>query len=126
MHSEVKWKFWNVECASPTWSRMVVHSRHILLVKAHQDDTASYDELPVESQLNVQADTLAKDYNSSSLHATTTVPRLSCNAAQLHCRGQTVTSRYGHTVRQEALSPAICQYIMERNHWSAADMETVH
>jgi hypothetical protein len=30
MHSDVKRKFWNVECASPIWSKMV-HSRHILL-----------------------------------------------------------------------------------------------
>jgi hypothetical protein len=31
MHSAVKRKFWNVECASPFWS-IIVHSRHILLV----------------------------------------------------------------------------------------------
>jgi hypothetical protein len=99
---------------------------HLTHVKAHQDDATSYDKLLAESQLNVQADTLAKNYNSSSSHATTTVPRLSCNAAQLHCQGQTVTFRYPRTVPQETLSPAIRQYIMERNHWTAADMETVH
>jgi hypothetical protein len=99
---------------------------HLTHVKAHQDHDASYDKLPVESQLKVQADTLTKNYNLFASHATTTVPRLSCNAAQLHCQGQTVTFRYCRTVCREALSPAILQYIMERSHWTAADMERVH
>jgi hypothetical protein len=58
--------------------------------------------------------------------ATTTVPRLSCNTAQLHCRGQTITSRYRRTVRREALSPDIRNYIMEQNHRTIDDMETIH
>jgi hypothetical protein len=117
---------WDVVQQIVTTIRMFPNLPHLTHVKAHQDNAASYKELPVELQLNVQADKLAKNYNSSSLHATTIVPRLSCNAAQLHCQGQTITFRYCRTIRWKALSPAIRQYIMERNHWTAADMETVH
>jgi hypothetical protein len=118
---------WDVVQQIVTTICMFPHPPHLIHVKAHQDNDVSYDELvPVELQLNVQADTLAKNYDSSSSHLTTTVPRLFCNSAQLQFQGQTLTSRYRRTVRREALSPAIRQDIMERNHWTAADMETVH
>jgi hypothetical protein len=73
-------------------------SLHLVHVKAHQDDTTSFHDLAAESQLNVRANTLAKAYNSVSHHKASTVPRLPCNAAQLHCQSQTVTSRYRQTV----------------------------
>lgn len=41
---------------------------HLVHVKAHQYDAASFDDLPVQSQLNVQANTLPEDYNASSSH----------------------------------------------------------
>jgi hypothetical protein len=63
---------WDVVQQIVTTIRMFPNPPHLTHVKAHQDDAASYNKLPVELQLNVQADTLAKNYNSSSSHATTT------------------------------------------------------
>jgi hypothetical protein len=95
--------------------RQFPHPPHLVHVKAHQDDTTSFDDLAVKSQLNVRANTLAKAYISVSHHKASAVPRLPCNAAQLHCQGQTVTSRYRQTVQPEALTPAIWENIMQRN-----------
>jgi hypothetical protein len=102
------------------------HPPHLVHVKAHQDDATSFDDLVVQSQLNFRADTLAKAYKSVSHHKAFAVPRLPCNAAQLHCQGQTVTSRYGRTVQREALTPAIQEYIMQRNAWTPATMDMIH
>jgi hypothetical protein len=41
---------------------------------ANQDDATSFDDLAVKSQLNVRADTLAKEYNSVSHHKASAVP----------------------------------------------------
>jgi hypothetical protein len=65
---------WDVVQQIVTTICLLPQPPHLTHVKAHQDDAASYNELPVKSRLNVQADTLAKNYNSSSLHSTTTVP----------------------------------------------------
>jgi hypothetical protein len=117
---------WDVVQQIVTTIRLFPSPPKLKHVKAHQDNVVSIADLPVESQLNVKADTLAKNYNTTASHATQPVPRLSCNTAQLHCRGQTVTSRYRRTVRREALGPDIRNYIMERNHWTLDDMETIH
>jgi hypothetical protein len=106
---------WDVVQQIASTIRQFPHPPHLVHVKAHQDDAATFNGLEVESQLNVRADTLAKEYNSISHHKASAVPRLPCNAAQLHCQGQTVTSRYRRTVQREALTPAIREYIMQRN-----------
>jgi hypothetical protein len=107
--------------------RQFPYPPHLVHVKAaHQDDAANFDNLEVESQLNVRADTLAKAYNSTLNHKASAVPQLPCNAAQVHCQGQTVTSRYRRTVQREALTPAIPEHITKRNEWTPATMDMIH
>jgi hypothetical protein len=117
---------WDVVKQIASSIRLFPSRPQLIHVKAHQDDAGSFEELTVESQLNVRADALAKDYNATSTHKASAVPRLPCNAAQLHCQGQTVTSRYRQTVRREALTPAIREYIMTRNHWTNVEMDMIH
>jgi hypothetical protein len=117
---------WDVVQQIASTIRQFPHPLHLVHVKAHQDDAATFNDLEAESQLNVRADTLAKEYNSISYHKASAVPRLPCNATQLHCQGQTVTSRYRRTVRREALTPAIREYIMQRNEWTPATMDMIH
>ncbi len=117
---------WDIVQQIAITTRLFPTSPHLIHVKAHQDDAVTFADLPVESQLNVRADTLAKEYNATSNHKTSAVPRMPCNAAQLHCQGQTVTSRYRSTIRREALTPAIRDYTMYRNEWTHANMDMVH
>jgi hypothetical protein len=89
---------WDVVQQISSTIRLFPHHPYLVHVKAHQDDAITFNGLEVESQLDLRADTLAKAYNATSLHKASIAPRLPCKRAQLHCQGQTVTSRYRRTV----------------------------
>jgi hypothetical protein len=82
---------WDVVQQIASTIRQFPHPPHLVHVKAHQDDAATFNDLEVESQLNVRANTLAKEYNSISHHKASAVPRLhatppnyTAKAKQLH------------------------------------------
>ena len=66
-----------------------LHLRHI---KGHQDQTCEYDELPLQAQLNCDADALATQYlNNYPDQDHTRVPILPSNGAQLELPDGTAT-----------------------------------
>jgi hypothetical protein len=101
------------------------HHLHLVHVKAHQDDAATFDNLGVESQLNVCADTLAKAYNSTSNHKASTVPPLPCNGASPTPLLR--TNKYITLLPHRLTRGPYSGYtrIVKRNQWMQANMDMI-
>jgi hypothetical protein len=63
-------------------------------VKGHQDDHVPYDRLPLEAQLNVDADAAATEFQETYGRSRWQVPRIDGNRAQLTIANKTVTHHY--------------------------------
>jgi hypothetical protein len=62
-------------------------------VKGHQDDHCPYDSLPLEAQLNVDADYEAGQYQMQNPAQRPMIPRLPHNRAQLHNDQKVISSK---------------------------------
>jgi hypothetical protein len=95
-------------------------------VKGHQDDHKHYDELPLDAQLNCDADHEAVFHQT--IHATyrPIVPRLHSNTAQFHIAGATINSGYKTAIRNAFSEPALLKHIQTSNKWSDLTTATVN
>ena len=90
---------------------MIVH------VKGHQDDHLPYDQLPLEAQLNVDADAAATEYQTLHGAHRPVVPPITGNGAHLLLLGKTVTHHYVREIRHAYAHPLLKAYIGIRNQW---------
>ena len=94
-------------------------------VTGHQDDEADYCDLPLVSQLNIDADKLAGEVHSTpSLHPASVI-RLAANPAQFHIGKATITSRIKSVVRRAATAPALREHIRALTSWSPTIFDSV-
>jgi hypothetical protein len=95
-------------------------------VKGHQDDKTDYDDLPLDAQLNCDADYEAVYHQT--VHATyrPTVLRIPLNGAQLHIQSATINSGYKAAIRNAFTAPALLAQIRQRNDWSSATLDTIN
>jgi hypothetical protein len=95
-------------------------------VKGHQDDKTRYLGLPLNAQLNCDADHEA--VYIQTFHATyrPMVPMILTNAAQFHIHGCTINSGYKTAIRNAYSEPALLLHIQTRNKWSQITMATVN
>ena len=94
-------------------------------VKGHQDDNTSYDLLPLEAQLNVDADAAATLFQTDHGSTRFLVPIIAGNGAQLILNNKTVTYGYVKTIRNAYAYPLLCDYIGKRNQWSESELNTI-
>ena len=104
----------------------ILHGVSVIHVKGHQDSQRSVEQLPLMSQLNVEADALATLYqNQFGSHRTHVI--MSPNAgAHLVTSDGTVTAKYKDVLLVKSSSPALRKYIQEKNNWTEATMEMVN
>jgi hypothetical protein len=95
-------------------------------VKGHQDDHKNYDDLPLDAQLNCDADHEAVFHQT--IHATyrPVVPRIHLNTAQLHLAGATINSGYKTAIRNAFSESALLKHIQTHNTWSDTTMSTIN
>jgi hypothetical protein len=95
-------------------------------VKGHQDDHKDYEDLPLDAQLNCDADHEAVQHQT--IHATyrPRVPRIVLNTAQLHILGATINSGYKPAIRNAYSEKPLLAYIQSRNSWSDDTMAMIN
>ncbi len=94
-------------------------------VKGHQDDDTPYACLPLEAQLNVDADAAATEFQDSYGSRRWQVPRIAGNSAQLYLSQKTVTHHYVKNLRHAYSHPLLRAYIGTRNQWPEEVLSTI-
>ncbi len=95
-------------------------------VMGHQDNHTTYDQLPLEAQLNVDADAAATKFQDSYGSRRWQVPRICGNRAQLYLSNKTVTHHYVKNLRHAYSHPLLRAYIGKRNQWSGEVLSTIN
>ena len=93
-------------------------------VAGHQDREKSFHELPLDAQLNVEADALATAaYNTSACPPRHLFP--ACGA-QLILHSNSIQAHYKTEILRAEYLPAILSYYKERRNWSTAIMDLMN
>jgi hypothetical protein len=120
---------------APDWDLVKeIHATNVTLkatasyqyVLGHQDQHKQYEDLPLDAQLNVDAD--KEEGYFQSMHATVmcpTAPLLPSTKAQLHIGTQTITGHYPAAIRLAAAKPDSRAYIQERNEWEETHLDSI-
>jgi hypothetical protein len=91
-------------------------------VKGHQDQHTQYTDLPLDAQLNVDADAEARAYQCMHPAQRPLIPRLPSNSVQLHIKGKVICARLKQRIRAV---PAYLEYVAKRFQWDPAVASTV-
>jgi hypothetical protein len=94
-------------------------------VKGHQDDHVAYADLPLDAQLNVEADALAGEFQTKFPSEHLQAPLLPSTGVHLMIGQSTVTGHYPSRIREAAASPELIGYLRRRNHWTKHDWDTI-
>jgi hypothetical protein len=94
-------------------------------VKGHQDDHHAYADLPLDAQLNVDADQEASNYQTMFPAHRLIVPRLPHNRAQLHIANRVISSKLKQSIRDAFTVPPYMEYLQKRNQWSSECLATI-
>ena len=95
-------------------------------IKGHQDRDHAFHQLPLIAQLNVEADTLANQYQRDKGTFQPNVLLTEWAGAHLLLPTGTVTSKYESAIRYQATAEPLKAHLRERNNWSAAVFDTVN
>jgi hypothetical protein len=80
-------------------------------VEGHQDDNAIYDDLPLEAQLNIDADELAGIFQQRSGKSRPIVHMLPSCPAMLLIQGISITSNCRKQLIRASVEPTYIQYL---------------
>ena len=94
-------------------------------VKGHQDDNAPIDELPIEAQLNILADTLAGEYQHLHGSFRPLAHLLPSCPAMVSIRGISVTSNIFKQLVRAYTEPRYIDYLQEKFNWSSSDVRNI-
>jgi hypothetical protein len=94
-------------------------------VRGHQDRKKAYQQLSLEAQLNVDADALAREYQSLYGQARPLVLLLPHSGANLHIAQGTCTAHVPRALRQAEHERPLAAYITMRNKWDEATFRTI-
>jgi hypothetical protein len=117
---------WDVLQAIITTLRQFPQTPLVSHVTGHQDDNVSYAlVLPLEAQLNIDANaaaTLFQTYHGATRYL---VPIITGNGAQLNIDNKTVTYGYVKTIQNAYAYPLLRRYIGKRDKWSDSTLSTI-
>jgi hypothetical protein len=85
-----------------------------------------YKDLPLDAQLNMEADEEAGYFQS--MHASTIRPKVMLppsTKAQLHIGTQTIRGHYPAAIHLAAAKPDPCAFIEERNKWDKTHLDSI-
>ena len=87
-------------------------------VKGHQDNNKDKEDLPLEAQLNIEADELAGEYQDEHGKYRPLVNMLPSCPAMLSIHGISVTSNYRKQLIKAYVEPEYIGYLMRRFDWN--------
>jgi len=94
-------------------------------VKGHQDNDTAYMDLPLEAQLNVDADELAGEYQQDDGKYLPLVNMMPSCPAMLTIRGISITSNYRKQLIRAYVEPEYMQYLQYRFEWSDSTITSI-
>jgi hypothetical protein len=94
-------------------------------VKGHQDKNKTYEELPLEAQLNIDADELAGEFQDEYGKFRPLVHLLPSCPAMLAIRGISITSNYRKQLIRAHVEPRYIQYLQYKFQWSNDTIEDI-
>ena len=94
-------------------STLQAMSIHVMFehVKGHQDDHQAYEDLPLEAQLNVDADAEAGQYQYLFPAQRPLIPRLPHNRVQLRISQKVISSKLKQSIREAYTVPPCLTYL---------------
>jgi hypothetical protein len=118
----------------PDWdvtNKIVVTLQALLIdpvfehVKGHQDNHHPYAYLPLEAQLNIDANEEAGYYQATCPAHRPIIPRLPNNRAQLHITKKVISSKLKESIRDAFTVPPYKAYLQHCNKWTNACIDTI-
>jgi hypothetical protein len=94
-------------------------------VKGHQDDHIAYEDLPLDAQLNIEAEALAGKFQTKFPSDHLQAPLLPSTGVNLMIDKSTVTGQYPSRIHEAAASPELIGYLRRRNYWTKYDWSTI-
>jgi len=94
-------------------------------IKSHQDDHAAKAQLPLEAQLNCEADRMAAIYQELDFGHRQLVPMIKGTKCHLTIQGATITGGYKWAIRQALTLPAYFIYLRGRFDWTDEVLESI-
>jgi len=94
-------------------------------VKGHQDKKIRKNDLPLEAQLNIEADELAGTFQQTDGKFRPLVHLLPSCPAMLAIRGISITSNYRKQLIRAYVEPAYIQYLQYRFEWADSTLQTI-
>ena len=94
-------------------------------VKGHQDSKMAYTQLPLDAQLNVDADMEAGFYQCTYPGQRPVIPRLASNPVQLHIGRRVISSQIKQKLRDASTVSTFLSYSARRFHWGPDTAATV-
>jgi hypothetical protein len=96
-------------------------------VLGHQDDTKKYHDLPLDAQLNVDADHEAGNYQwNYPVTVRDKVPMTAITRVHFHLQQCTITGHYRHHIRTAASQDDFFQKCREIHEWTPATFALIH
>jgi hypothetical protein len=95
-------------------------------IKGHQDRTCEYGQLSLLAQLNVDADTMATQYQRNHGAPPSQVLLTNTAGVCLITPEGSITKQYAHTIQYQTSAPEIQQYLMERSKWTHHTFQTIN
>ncbi|KAL7502062.1 hypothetical protein ACHAXN_000650 [Cyclotella atomus] len=87
-------------------------------VKGHQDDDTAYDDLPIESQLNVDCDEAAKLHLREGTKPNQPAKPIAGSKAMLYLGGYMVTTDINQQIQMAGLSRKMLAYAADKFGWT--------
>jgi hypothetical protein len=116
---------WDVTHEISNSLRTLVNVPQLCHVKGHQDSNQAYASLPLDAQLNVDADAAAGSFQCMYPAQRPVVPRLPSNPVQLHIAGKVVCARLKQRIKEAATVPRYHEYVEKRFKWTPSITATV-
>jgi hypothetical protein len=88
-------------------------------VKGHQDDHRPYDSLPLDAQLNLDANHEAENYQAMFPANRPLIPRLPHNCVQLHIDNKVISSKLKQSIWDAFKVTEYMEYLKKWHHWSS-------
>ena len=109
--------------------RLILRKLHIKgrfsHVYGHQDNDTDFEKLPLDAQLNVEADALAEDYYSDTVQSKPVTHVLPACPAMLVLNGITVSNNYKKHLIRAYTEPMYISYLRDKFNWSDALIQLI-
>ena len=101
------------------------HPPTLLHVRAHQDESTKFEDLPIEAQLNSLCDTNANEVRRGTIPSFPSNPPYIGSKAMLRLNNRWITSNYESKISEALTQPLHEKYIKEKWDWTSEQYASI-